>query len=996
MALNEPKIPGAEDSHSSLTLHSAGSNVVPDEKPSIRLSGAPGAHPRAFLTVLPKWVSEPLQSRRAWKVLLRCWVASLLSFVILLPDASLRTIGVTFLGHSGFFALLTSLLLPPYLPVQLTIFLLSTLVAGLLSGWGLGIGAMRAANAVRDQAFIHAVGLQIQVSINSTTAFQANPALAKSTAVFSGWFLDIRATAVYGAFLGVGAFIFGLMRAYAPKLIFMSIFGTIACCYMAIVVVTTISIFPETMSHAAMDTDLTRGGPLLSRFTALRARVIAAQQQAPSRADTSMAVIATAGFLSLEFTYGRWSGDDVRTLEEPMVALIARVGCLLNFDRLAGTSRPATPSSETLPQGADREAPAHDTYLLRQIHTRNAAREAKHGVRPDDVLPLLDTVTAELRAASGVALASVRDTVQLVNTTRWRRDRAREAGCTAGLDAGAARLRAAIDAFASSGQSALLAPFLLFLQTAGGEVEAVDPPLRALFIAYVFAADMVGITKAVLALVDLVRALAAKRERGRLWAPTGLRSSWKIVAARGDKTDGAFGDDTAAPVQADEEERTYKRDPDSRPPTNPMQKIMNGMHKVYQWSSTAEAVFTFKYVFISIALWLPAVIKHSAHFYYVEKGIWALIMAQTTLNIYAADQIFNYVTRLVGTLLGLAFGLLAWYAGNGKGTGNPYGAAVAVGVCIVPLLFVRIFAPERFLAGNILCCTTFALVVGYSWIDGHAVQFASPGIAGIGWSVAWKRWALVVVGAGASFVLMMLPPKSARQAVRQRNAASIVVLGECYAALVARWISSTGEDRFPAVQMQARLMKLADEMRAIRELTALARWEGSIRGKWPAAEYARLVEVQVDMVGSLAQLDNALGYLESEWRVGFVHSSKVLNPNFISDVMASFTLISQALRTGEPLHQVLPHNLLDRLIYHHRRAIPSSAVESGTDLRMELTIDTLKSPSYMHYASAMIAMYQLLTALDELHAITRELCGEVPLTGFSSWREEYERSRSVV
>jgi hypothetical protein len=33
---------------------------------------------------------------------------------------------------------------------------------------------------------------------------------------------------VYGCFLGVGAFIFGLARAYAPKLLFLAIFGTIA------------------------------------------------------------------------------------------------------------------------------------------------------------------------------------------------------------------------------------------------------------------------------------------------------------------------------------------------------------------------------------------------------------------------------------------------------------------------------------------------------------------------------------------------------------------------------------------------------------------------------------------------------------------------------------------------------------------------------------------------------------------------------------------------
>jgi hypothetical protein len=171
-------------------------------------------------------------------------------------------------------------------------------------------------------------------------------------------------------------------------------------------------------------------------------------------------------------------------------------------------------------------------------------------------------------------------------------------------------------------------------------------------------------------------------------------------------------------------------------------------------------------------------------------------MAQTTLNIYAADQIFKCVRQqlycsvvlkpliLLATLpvywvLSSVLQLVCWrgmrvsrgfvftvgksnnpFPGNGKGDGSPYGSAAAVGVCIIPLLFVRIFAPERFLAGNILCCVWHPLVaarslilwvtdyirscsasqyikpsmktlihiqVGYSWIDGHAVQFASPG-----------------------------------------------------------------------------------------------------------------------------------------------------------------------------------------------------------------------------------------------------------------------------
>ncbi|KAJ7775586.1 hypothetical protein B0H16DRAFT_1713170 [Mycena metata] len=1026
-------------------------STLESRQPSVQ---KPASH--SVLSLFPLWVSGPLKSPQAWKVLLRCWIAVFASFVILLPNASLRTVGTT-----SFFALLTSLFLPPYLPVQFTFFLLSTLMLGLLAGWGIGIGAMRAANAVRNQAHIAAVAQQIEASIKANPVFQANPALAQTTAVFAGLFLDIRATAVYGGFLAIGAFIFGLIRAYAPKLLFMSIFGTIAVdifcsigplfptkrytllnstaisvgCYMGIAVLTTVFVFPETMSHAMMNKlvqqlarvqkmlemqddvfaappeALVPTAPLIVQFRALRTLVITTQQQ----------VASSSGFLSLEFSWGKWNGDDVRSLEDPTVTLITRVSSLLNFDRLAGTSLlgPLSdlPPSSTSVASTAHTTPAgladtrwHETHLLRTIHTQNIALEAQHSVRPAHVFPLLDTATRDLRFAIINALTAVRGGIANANGARWRRNAARDAESAQKLDEAGVGLAEAVREFKAERRLELLAPFLPLLDAAAAASTKINDSeksplgLRSLFVSYVFVSNIISIAEAVEQLLGAVQAISEKRRRARLWAPTSLRAVWKVVSARGDRVDAAFGEDTSPPVgDLGGGEREYRRDPDSRPPTNALQKVMHLLHHGYLWTSTPEAIFTFKYVFISIALWLPAVFVRSAHFYYFEKGIWALIMAQTTLNITAGDQIWNYITRLGGTLVGLVLGLIAWYAGNGSGTGNRYGAAAAFGVFVFPLIFLRIFAPERYLAGNVMCCATFALVVGYSWIDGHTVQFATPGI---GWSVAWKRWALVVTGCAASFVVMMLPPTSGRKAVRTRNARSIAALSNFYGFLISTWIGAREEDAQlkPGVappawtgEFRAQLMALAEEMTTIRELTNLARWEGSIRGKWPAEEYTKLVDVQIDMITSLGALGTSLGHLETGWRVMFLHNSKVLNPNFIADVMAVFSLISQSLRTGEPMHQVIPMNLLDRLFYHdaHGHARTPLVPPEGSN-GQPVDVEGIKSVSYMYYASSIVAVYQLLRSLDELHVITKDLCGEIPLRGFLGWREEYDRTHAPV
>jgi hypothetical protein len=78
------------------------------------------------------------------------------------------------------------------------------------------------------------------------------------------------------------------------------------------------------------------------------------------------------------------------------------------------------------------------------------------------------------------------------------------------------------------------------------------------------------------------------------------------------------------------------------------------------------------------------------------------------------------VIRIGGTLLGLIMAILIWYIGrhstairralcyspsgpgNGGGNGNPYGLAASYAVLIVPVLFVRLFAPPQLLPGAIL------------------------------------------------------------------------------------------------------------------------------------------------------------------------------------------------------------------------------------------------------------------------------------------------------
>lgn len=73
-------------------------------------------------------------------------------------------------------------------------------------------------------------------------------------------------------------------------------------------------------------------------------------------------------------------------------------------------------------------------------------------------------------------------------------------------------------------------------------------------------------------------------------------------------------------------------------------------------------------------------------------------MAQTGLGVFAGEQIAGFIARMAGTLIGLVFGMLAWYMGSGHGTGNPYGVVAATLFVVAPWLFARVVAPQPVMA----------------------------------------------------------------------------------------------------------------------------------------------------------------------------------------------------------------------------------------------------------------------------------------------------------
>lgn len=120
--------------------------------------------------------------------------------------------------------------------------------------------------------------------------------------------------------------------------------------------------------------------------------------------------------------------------------------------------------------------------------------------------------------------------------------------------------------------------------------------------------------------------------------------------------------------------------------------------------------------------------------------------------------------------------------------------------------------------------------------------------------------------------------------------------------------------------------------------------------------------------------------LNHDTRIGFLQHTLVVNPNFVSppasptrtevdndilgqiaDVIATFSIVSQALKTGEPLPQAFNQNLLDRLLYHgqiRHTAGPFTAESHEQTHRAHL--DSVSKYEYLFYACAVSAVFQIL------------------------------------
>lgn len=443
------------------------------------------------------------------------------------------------------------------------------------------------------------------------------------------------------------------------------------------------------------------------------------------------------GFLPLDFSVGCWGADDVKSMKRPLrqafmssLSLlevhIARVGGHAKLEKLHQLTIDRDSDSESQANGDEKKRPREVgmRQMMETVNLVQALRSPEHESMRTETVEVLRESSKEILSTCQETTAIIMESLHTVNK-RWfgRPSKERLNELYERSQSALQNLQAVRASFATETTERLIQTNAQIFDEKGmlkDLGEAAVPKIRGITMGMVFEEQVLGVADAWERVLGQLVALLRERQKIRLWLPEGLRYAVNWVFRKKAVTPvTATGSSTIDPDVAETQSklaqqhlrmsRGYR--------VNRRSGFGRAVIGTYHWFINAEGLYAMRMVAVTIALAIPAAIPHTAGFYYRQKGIWALIMGQTTLVIYMADFTFSFLCRFVGTVAGGVLGLAAWYIGSGSGEGNPYGLAAIMAVVIIILMWGRIFAPPAMLQALMMAGATCILVVGYSFGD---------------------------------------------------------------------------------------------------------------------------------------------------------------------------------------------------------------------------------------------------------------------------------------
>lgn len=742
---------------------------------------------------LPSWLDH--FNARDLKILVRCsiacWVASLTMFI----HPSLTNIGQT-----AFFAQLVLFIAPPASILFVYLLASLSLLAGMCLAWAWGLLTMKAALAARPEAETLAKMQELgKEAVARAKQSGQTVAWEQQVLIHNGFMLDARVTVVYYVMGCVFIYVLARLRCSNPKLTLTQIFGTIvidifilvgpalptfnasigellvkpgaigvglgaACCLL---------FFPTSTSYVVLESMGKLVTTLEAPLDALRRRLASEKVPMEHLSGIRAKLIGiykgmqpAMAFLPLDFSRARWGAGDIKELQGPLRdAMTASLSLLeVHISWVAAAQREE--DLRSLKRNFDSEDEAKDGHhglgrheALENAYLVEALRSPEQGAMDDEALETLNRTTKELLTMCSKSVELAARSIRTVNSCRWVRKPKNEIfeQLIAELETHLTVLTAAQATCVSETTEGVIEAYSDWFGEDGHLKKPFNlgpPALRGIILAMVVEERILNAATALKNLQIKVLDLMKKRTTHRIWFPVSLQHgfSWLISGKTSPPIAGPSDDPAEDPespkedpnILQDDAKEAYRRLKLSRgyesASVRGRNKVARGIVATYKWLFNASGMFALRMVIVTLITTIPAVLPHTAGFFYREKGIWGVITAQTGILVYMADFTFSLTTRALATVIGGVLGMLTWYIGSGSGPGNPYGLAAASAVFIPIILWLRIFLPPAFMKATVLLGATFALVIGFSYDQHHLQQYGLPGV---GYEAFWKRMVTV-------------------------------------------------------------------------------------------------------------------------------------------------------------------------------------------------------------------------------------------------------------
>ena len=509
----------------------------------------------------------------------------------------------------------------------------------------------------------------------------------------------------------------------------------------------------------------------------------------------------------------------------------------------------------------------------------------------------------------------------------------------------------------------------------GEEEEYRRLHFRNLFQSFVAQYHLIEFAESILDLLQALEKLKTLRTKRRIWLPRfrDLLAHTKRVHVERDPNENADEPGHEGSLEEDNLLGAAKRrDPESTPYDSVYLNALSRLAGIPAILGSRSFFFFIKAAILTSLTILPQFFKSSAGFYYYNRGIWCTIMSQFTLAVFAGDTAGAWIARVIASFWGAVLGMVVWYIGSGSSSGNPYGIAAICAVTFPAVMFFRIHFPGQLLTA-VMTSVTFALVIGYSYLNGSLTQLTD---VSWGWSVAWRRFVCVMIGITAAYIFSYLPPAfSSKRAIRQSYAMLIAHTGVILCEILSQantheeFMGDDATTRDSVLACRTRLAKLGARH-------TNAKLEYSLKGRWPEERYQALLEALRDSLLLLHQLHHVLRQMNRPWRKLLLNRIRFDDPTFLGDVLAVFSMTSTGLASGTALPQITPSPLVARYRMGKTRGLDLPSQSHDSSLPAFVTVEVLESQEYMRYALGITTTFSLLARIDRIVVICKTLLGE--------------------